>query len=122
MDQMFIYHIANKCGFNAQRVAGKYSVASLESEGFIHCCGNESDLLEVANHLFHSSQDLIVIRIATNALEAAVRWESAPGDPNVNRVFPHIYGSINMEAVDGMHELEIDGSGYFVGLGSRQIR
>lgn len=122
MGKMVIYHIAHRCIFNDQEVTGKYSVDSLGSEGFIHCCGNESDLLEVANHLFRSSEDLVVVRIATNALEAPVRWETAPGDPNIKRLFPHIYGSINMEAVDGIYDLEIDGNGNFVGLREKQIK
>lgn len=113
---MIIYHITQRQTFEIQGDTGIYRIDSLESEGFIHCSGNEADLLEVANHLYRSSENLIVLRIAADRLHAMVKWEPALGDPIAERLFPHIYGSINIDAVEGYCVLEMDEDGYYIGI------
>ncbi|MDV6011916.1 cupin domain-containing protein [Haloechinothrix sp. LS1_15] len=81
--------------------------ASLDTEGFVHCTGDEDTLLAVANHLYRDAEgQFVVLEIDTAASSSPVVYEEAapappPGvDPSVR--FPHLYGPIERSAVVGL--------------------
>jgi uncharacterized protein (DUF952 family) len=96
----FIFHITPRADWESALELGEYRAASLESEGFIHCSTSDQ-LIAVANHFYHGQQGLTLLCIDTDALKSDWRFESAseplPGTANPD--FPHIYGSINVDAV-----------------------
>jgi len=110
---MVIYHIADRQTYESQAVSGYYSIETLQTEGFIHCCGNEEDLLEVANFIFKGHEDLVVLMINVARLRSQLKWEKAPGDKKPDRLFPHIYGPINLDAVDKLMFLCQDSQNVF---------
>jgi uncharacterized protein (DUF952 family) len=98
-----------------------YAPASLSEEGFVHCSPDEAVTLAVAS-AFHRDTPgpLMVLLINEHKLDVMVRWEAAspvppPGvAPDI--LFPHVYGHINRDAVEGMMEVQRDTDGRAVGL------
>ncbi|MFZ5952690.1 MAG: DUF952 domain-containing protein [Candidatus Rifleibacteriota bacterium] len=111
-----IFHITAGHTYQSQIESGNYVIGTLQSEGFIHFSGNHEDLLEVANFIFSGHEDLIVLEIATEKLIAELKWEAVPGDPKPGRTFPHLYGPLNLDAVEKVLFLQKDSAGKFIGL------
>ena len=81
--------------WDTARAAGAYEADSLATEGFIHC--SEADQYAwVANQRFLGRQDLVLLRIEESRLTAPLRRENLEGG---ERLFPHIYGALNLDAV-----------------------
>ncbi len=94
MNQL-IFHLASAT--DAQNLAkkGVYRTASLDSEGFIHCCTAEQ-LPGVVQRYYAEAQELTVLTIDPDALEARLVFENTVGG---EELFPHVYGEINQQAV-----------------------
>ena len=90
-----IYHITTSSEWEQAKKDGFYVAASLPIEGFIHC----SEAYQVAGVLeryYKNKTDLVKLVIDTSKLVNKLMYELAP---SVNQEFPHIYGSINLDAV-----------------------
>lgn len=101
-----IYHISNPDEWAAAQDTGHYTAPSLEEEGFIHC-STLVQIVPVANAFYQDMQDTMLLCIEVENLESEVRWE-APAPPAKHKdgddtlpgdLFPHIYGTVNLEAV-----------------------
>jgi len=68
---------------------------SIEMEGFVHCSPVEY-MWRVAPNFENITDELVLLCIDENKLEAEVKWED--GD-NCGRSYPHVYGLINTDAV-----------------------
>ena len=97
----FIYHITTKREWNATKKNGLYAAASLETEGFIHC-SDAKQVDGVVKRYYQGKKELIKLVIDTQKLNAELKYEFAP---SVNENFPHIYGSINLDAVIAVQEI-----------------
>lgn len=86
---------------------GEYSAESLISEGFIHF-SKPDQLLEVANTYYHGQSDLVLLWVNPEMLEAALKW-----DPVGPTVFPHLYGKLNLDAVQAVSVFLPDSDGSF---------
>jgi uncharacterized protein (DUF952 family) len=98
-----------------------YAPASLSDEGFVHCSPDEAVTLVVANAFYCDVPGpLMALLIDEHKLDVRVRWEAADPAPLPavvpGTLFPHVYGRINRDAVEGMMEIERDGEGRAVGL------
>ena len=67
----------------------------LESNDFIHCSSIEY-FWRVAPNFDHESEELVLLLIDTELLDAPVKWEDLDG---YGRTYPHIYGLIKAEAI-----------------------
>jgi uncharacterized protein (DUF952 family) len=113
---MLIYHLTTRAEWDGARAAGFYSTASIEADGFIHCSTAEQ-LLPVANAFYLDLDEPIVLRIETDLLAAPLRWEAPEPDAHFEGgSFPHVYGSINLDAVIGVTGLERGPDGRFTGF------
>lgn len=92
---MIIFHITKRIEWEEALRAGEYRAASLSTQGFIHCSTSEQ-VVRVANLLFAGQCDLLLLCIEVEELEAKVRYENCEGEQDL---FPHVYGSINLDAV-----------------------
>jgi uncharacterized protein (DUF952 family) len=113
-----IFHIAARGDWDRARKTGSYVAESLGTDGFIHCA-TEEQYVNVANDLFAGRTDLVLLFIDRARLASGVRFEegSAGADP-----FPHVYGSINVDAVfeaapfipdvDGLFTAHVEAMGY----------
>ncbi len=92
-EKTFILHMCSQADWEKALAAGEYRATSLNREGFIHC--SLPDQIEwVANQYYRGQADMIVLWINPARLASGLRWEEADG-----KVFPHIYGPLNLEAV-----------------------
>jgi uncharacterized protein (DUF952 family) len=91
-----LYHIASRQDWAAAHQSGQpYRVASLETEGFVHC-STRVQLREVANRLFGSEEALLVLVIDPERLDVELRFEDSYGE---GVAYPHLYGPVPLDAV-----------------------
>jgi len=101
-----ILHLVRAEYFEALPESESYLSETFAADGFIHCTGDSATLLEVANHFYQIVPGhMLVLVIALDRLTAEVKWEapihpagtSSPPEPG--RLFPHIYGPVNRDAI-----------------------
>jgi uncharacterized protein (DUF952 family) len=100
---MKIFHIVNKSVWAAAKKAGKYEPESLldqsDKGGFIHC-SHAQQILEVANKFYVGHKDLIILRINVEKVQAEIKDEVPFEAPWSTVLYPHIYGPLNIDAVE----------------------
>ena len=102
-------HITSRRRWRDAQASGAYTAPSLETQGFIHCSTREQ-VVAVANFLFRGQRDLLLLCIETERLDVNVRYENLEGG---QKLFPHVYGSINTEAVVDVLEFPVQEDGTF---------
>ncbi len=90
-----IYHVTTPALWDEALEKGYYEVASLHSEGFIHCSAKEQ-VKGVLERYYQNQPNLLLLHIYESKLTAELKYEPAP---SVNELFPHIYGRLNVDAV-----------------------
>jgi uncharacterized protein (DUF952 family) len=90
-----IYHVTTKKNWEEAQSAGFYFTASIEKEGFIHC-SKKDQVSGVLERYYRGQKDLLLLTIDPAKVVAPLRYELAP---SVNQEFPHIYGTLNLDAV-----------------------
>lgn len=98
-----IYHLVWKSEWPTLHSGGDYRAASLKTEGFIHCTREPEKLVEVANLFFpeRPEDQLLVIALDSGKIKPDIKYE----DPGCGHLFPHIYGPLNLDAVESTHQL-----------------
>ncbi|MDJ0844654.1 DUF952 domain-containing protein [Crocosphaera sp.] len=116
---MNVFHLTTSETWQQAQLNKEYKAASLETEGFIHC-STKSQILTIANTFYQHYERLLVLEINPDKLLAEIKWES-PIHPNPNidhniddsEKFPHIYGIINLDAVERIGYLCKNNQGLF---------
>ncbi|MGZ8538221.1 MAG: DUF952 domain-containing protein [Flavisolibacter sp.] len=93
-----IYHVTTSEEWNQSKAQGFYEATSLHTEGFIHC-SEASQVKGVLERYFAGKNDLVKLVIDTEKLTSPLKYEFAP---SINENFPHVYGSINVDAIIGV--------------------
>lgn len=93
--QNIIYHITTKQEWQTAIEKGFYEAASLATEGFIHC-STEQQVAGVLQRYFAGKTNLVKLTVDTSKLNAILKFDFSL---SVQEDFPHIYGSINLDAV-----------------------
>jgi uncharacterized protein (DUF952 family) len=93
--QNIIYHITTKNEWQIALAQGFYEAASLATESFIHC-STEQQVAGVLQRYFAGKTDLVKLTIDTSKLNVKLQYDFAP---SIGEAFPHIYGSINPDAI-----------------------
>ena len=112
-----IYHITTPQAWADARRNGEYRAGSLATEGFIHC-STETQVLPVAANYYRGQTGLLLLAIDPSRLSSALKWEAPsggtppPGVPE-GELFPHIYGSLNLDAVVHAFDLETGADGQY---------
>ncbi|CCQ51712.1 DUF952 domain-containing protein [Crocosphaera watsonii WH 8501] len=114
-----IFHITTPETWETAQLINKYESTSLEKEGFIHC-STKSQVINIANTFYSDYEQLIVLEINPDKLLAEIKWES-PVHPNPDLEYnindteklPHVYGVINLDAVEKIIYLCKDNQGLF---------
>ena len=115
-----IYHIVTAADYKANIIGSMYAPDSILREGFIHCTsGEDTTLLVIEDFFCNISGTIYLLKIVTDAVIAPVRFEDAALSTGggrkhleVETVFPHIYGSLNLDAVEGIGIVERSGAGF----------
>jgi uncharacterized protein (DUF952 family) len=97
-----IYHVTTKQNWEEAVVNGVYTAPSLFTEGFIHN-STESQVDAVRERYYAGQNNLVKLHINEAKLTAELKYELAP---SVNEMFPHIFGPINLDAVEVVEELQ----------------
>ncbi|RAR45054.1 DUF952 domain-containing protein [Paenibacillus sp. MDMC362] len=104
-----IYHIISKPAWMEAQENGVYEPPSLHTDQFIHC-STEEQVSGVANILYAGRTDLFVLGIQEDQVEAEIVYEDLY---ELNQLYPHIYGGLNLNAVHKVYRLEPDDEGEF---------
>ena len=104
-----ILHITKRHQWEQAKAVGQYEAPSLHSHGFIHC-SKPDHLIPVANFLFRGQSNLVLLCINTELVEPEVRYENLEGG---DKLFPHVYGPLNLDAVTEVLDFEPRSDGTF---------
>ncbi len=104
--KIMIFHITTIETWEKAKLNNEYKSDYLETEGFIHC-STQAQIMIIANTFYSNYEKLVVLVINPEKLLSEIKWES-PVPPNSNidhnidntEKFPHIYGVINLDAVE----------------------
>jgi uncharacterized protein (DUF952 family) len=88
-----IFHITSRSAWEQAEQGGVYASETLATEGFMHC-STMRQVERVASVFFQGQKDLVVLCIDPSQVQAEIRYEPAAGEH-----YPHVYGSLNLEAV-----------------------
>ncbi len=105
---MILHIIENEEWFKAKELE-IYMPPSLKTEGFIHCSTIEQSL-EVANLFFEGYTNLLILCIDPSKLESKYVYEDLIQS---GKLYPHIYGPLNIDAVIKVVEFPASSSGKF---------
>ena len=89
-----ILHICTRQSWEEAAVADEYTGDTLATEGFIHCSTPEQ-VVEVANYMFKGTPRLLLLVIDESKVKNELKYEDAGN----GKLYPHIYGSLNLDAV-----------------------
>ncbi len=113
---MGLFHITTRDAWTRAQAEGVYRTPSLDKEGFIHLSGDRQ-WLATANRFYGGQRDLVLLSIRADRLGAdAIRFE--PGVPPTpsGEHFPHLYGSLPLDAVVEVHDLPVDDDTGAIGI------
>jgi uncharacterized protein (DUF952 family) len=91
-----IYHITTVPEWNNAKQSGEYISPSLANEGFIHC-SEAGQVPATLSRFFKGKTGLVKLSVDTAKLKSPMYYEWSP---SVADTFPHIYGPINLDAVN----------------------
>jgi uncharacterized protein (DUF952 family) len=94
-----IYHITTPEQWAIWADHEQYQPALFESEGFIHLC-TEAQIEGVLNRYYSHVEDILLVYVEEDALNAELRWEGTTGE-----LFPHLYGPLNKSAIQAVESL-----------------
>ena len=110
---MTIFHIVQRSVWDGAAARGSYAADSLRVEGFIHC-STIAQVIDTANRFYRGESGLVVLCIDEARLAAELKYEAPAGKHGevAGDLFPHLYGELNVDAVERVVELpgEVDGS------------
>jgi uncharacterized protein (DUF952 family) len=104
-DMPHIFHFINQADLNHDLNEKTLEVPSLGSQGFIHC-SKLDQVIAVANFIAPYDEEMQLIEIDEDLVLPEIRYENLDGGESL---FPHIYGSLNRDAIIAIHNMEWDG-------------
>ncbi len=90
-----IYHVTTLQEWKNAKEQGAYAAPSLATEGFIHT-SQKHQVAGVLERYYKNVPNLLLLTIDTAKLTNLLKYELAP---SINEEFPHVYGTINIDAV-----------------------
>jgi len=104
-----IYHIIDIETWKQVREGEFYAPSSIEQEGFIHCSTDEQ-VIHVANSFYKESKNLLLLGIKEELVQSEIIYEDLY---ELNQLYPHIYGVLNLNAVKVIYRLDANENGEF---------
>ena len=95
MESEFIYHVTSLKEWEQAKKNGEYKPAGYDTEGFIHC-SIERQLAGVLDRFYKGQTGLVKLKIEKAKVSRPVLFELAV---DLDELFPHIYGSLNLDSV-----------------------
>ena len=109
-----ILHLVPAGYFRSLPASEDYLPREFPQDGFIHCTRKPDMMLRVANQFYKDvAGELLMLVIAESRVIAQIKYESPePG----GHLFPHIYGSLNRDAIVEMRTARRAVDGTFVSV------
>lgn len=95
MESEFIYHVTTAKAWEAAEAQQSYVPATFEKDGFIHC-SIERQIEGVLERFYQGQTGLVKLKIEKAKVQRPVLFELAE---DLNELFPHIYGPLNLDSV-----------------------
>lgn len=111
-----IYHLTSRKEWKYALATGDYRTKDLERDGFTHCSTLEQ-LMPVAMEFLPKRRKISILVIESTLLTSQLKWEkSDEAPPGVDRgeKFPHLYGPLNIDAVQKVLDMERNADDVFV--------
>ncbi len=106
-----IFHITTPDQWKKGLEQGQYLSDTFDEEGFIHF-SLQSQVLATANRYYRGVSGMILLEAEISKLSAELKYEpSANGE-----IYPHLYGPLNLDAVEHVYEFPPSASGDFLTL------
>lgn len=103
-----ILHICSKKDWEEAKAVGAYTADTLSSQGFIHCSTPEQ-VIEIADYMFRGQSDLMLLLIDEKKVNKEIKYEDAGN----GKLYPHIYGPLNIDAVANTKDFPSESDGTF---------
>ncbi len=107
-DDIMIYHLVTQIDWRTHQAGNLYTPSSVSREGFIHC-STRDQLEHTMAKYFKDRSGLLIVAINPLKVKSEIKYEppTPPAGNNVETMaggetaglFPHIYGSLNIDAV-----------------------
>jgi uncharacterized protein (DUF952 family) len=105
------FHLTPLDVWLAQAGSPQYLPEAFERDGFIHCTDAAEELMAVGNRYYQADRrDYVALSIARDRISSPVRHE------DVGRIYPHIYGPLNVDAVVAVRAVRRAADGAFLGI------
>ena len=95
MESEFIYHITTKHAWEEAQIKQSYLPQDFAKDGFIHC-STEKQIEGVLARFYQGQSGLVKLKIEKAKVQRPVLFELAE---DLNELFPHIYGPLNLDSV-----------------------
>ena len=99
------------------RVSGDafYTPDAFAADGFVHCTDGDDNLVAVGNRYYRADcRPFLALTISLDRLTAPFQYD----DPA--RIFPHIYGPLNRDAVVGRRSVLRGPDGSFIAIADNE--
>ena len=105
------FHLVAQSYFDSTDPAAEYRPEAFDADGFIHCTDGLHRVVETANRYYREDPRRYVLLVIDKArVASAIKYEDR------ERVYPHIYGALNRDAIDQVVPLERAKDGTFLPL------
>ncbi len=95
MESEYIYHVTTQSEWEQAKLKGEYQPTQFEQEGFIHC-SVEKQVAGVLDRFYKGQTNLVKLKIEKAKVQRPLLFELAT---DLDELFPHIYGSLNLDSV-----------------------
>ncbi len=104
-------HLTPRNDWEHQKELATYVPDAYKADGFIHCTDGDENMLKVANLFYQGDlREFVVLTLAVDSIASEVKYE----DPD--RIYPHIYGPLNTDAVVAVRGVIRSPEGQFLGF------
>ncbi len=106
------YHLAPSEVWESQKFGASYTPEGFADEGFIHCTDTLEELVAVGNRYYRSDpRPFVVLAVDCEQVTGEVIYEDE------QRIFPHIYGLLNLDAILSVQAVVRGADGTFLTMG-----
>jgi uncharacterized protein (DUF952 family) len=106
------YHLVAADYWRGQHDGAEYVPEAFAADGFIHCTDGAQNLIDTANRYYRDDpREFVALVIDQAKVLAEIRYE------DVARIYPHIYGPLNRDAVVGVVQIVRAADGAFTSMG-----
>ena len=103
------YHLVPKSYYDSLDSTRAYAPRDFAREGFIHCTDGTAEMARTANRYYQAEPGVFYyLSIDKTRVHAPIRYDDTA------KIYPHIYGTLNRDAIIAIRAVRRDASGSFL--------